>query len=220
VISWRSGPPAAFEPSAGAAACYAREVLGRLALGRRVLCPRARSGAAVGLLALACGDAGEAAEPEPTAPRPPLAIAAESWVAASAAEDPFVSESGGRVRCSPFAYRLEAGWLEVSTTDCNYATLVHHFAEDVRAGDVVRGEVAWATLASLEPAIGTLAFATPELGVLWTHEVSIPGEASIVVVELPFENAAPAGTALYFHVRNHGYNTWQLSPLERVEPLE
>ena len=133
-------------------------------------------------------------------------------------EDPFVSELEGRVRCSPFAYRLEAGWLEVSTTECNYATLVYHFSEDIQAGDVVSGEVAWATLASLEPAIGTLAFATAELGVLWTHEVSIPGDASIVSVELPFARSAPAGTALYFHVRNHGYNTWQLSPLERVDP--
>lgn len=217
-----SGLTAAFEPSAGAAACYVRQVLGRQVLGLWALRVRAlgrQRGAAAGLLALACGNAGEEA-PEQAAPRPPLAIAAESWVSAAVAEDPFVSESEGRVRCSPFAYRLEAGWLEVSTTDCNYATLVYHFSEDVQAGDVVSGEVAWATLASLEPAIGTLAFATAELGVLWMHEVSIPGDASIVRVELPFDRAAPAGTALYFHVRNHGYNTWQLSPLERVEPLE
>lgn len=193
-------------------------MLGRPVLGRLAL--RGPSGAAAGLLALACGTAGESAEPASAASRPPLAIAAESWVSAAVEEDPFVSELEGRVRCSPFAYRLEAGWLEVSTTDCNYATLVHHLAEDVQAGDVVSGEVAWATLASLEPAIGTLAFATAELGVLWTHEVSIPGDASIVRVALPFERAAPAGTALYFHVRNHGYNTWQLSPLERVEPLD
>jgi len=214
VIERRSGPPAAFEPSARAAACYVREVL-----GRRVLGLHGAAAAGLSFFALACGG-GEGAEPEATTPRPPLAIAAESWLSASVAEDPFVSESEGRVRCSPFAYRLEAGWLEVSTTDCNYATLVYHFSEEVQAGDVVRGEVAWATLASLEPAIGTLAFATAELGVLWTHEVSIPGEASIVSVELPFERAAAAGTALYFHVRNHGYNTWQLSPLERAEPLE
>ena len=205
MIEWRVSPIPAFEPSTRAAACYVRGVPGRYV------------GAIAGLLALACGSA----EPEEAAaPRPALAIAAESWTSASVEEDPFVAESGGRVRCSPFAFRLEAGWLEVTTTDCNYATLVHHFSEDVRAGDVVRGEVAWATLASLEPAIGTLAFATPELGVLWTHEVDIPGDASIVRVELAFARAAPAGTALYFHVRNHGYNTWQLSPLERADPLE
>jgi hypothetical protein len=171
-------------------------------------------GGAAALLAAACGGA----EPGDATPRPPLAIASESWRSAAVEEDPFVAEAQGRVRCSPFAFRLEAGWLEVTTTDCNYATLVHHFSEDVLAGDRVRGEVAWATLASLEPAVGTLAFATADLGVLWTHEVSIPGEADIVRVELTFPRGAPAGTALYFHVRNHGYNTWQLSPLELTDP--
>jgi hypothetical protein len=204
VIARRAGPCAAFERSGVTLACYVQRMPGR------------HRGAAIALLALGCGSA----QPEQTAPRPALAIAAESWSSATPEDDPFVAESAGRVRCSPFAFRLEAGWLEVSTTDCNYATLVHHFGEDVRAGDVMRGEVAWATLASLEPAIGTLAFATAGLGVLWTHEVSIPGDADVVRVELSFPSAAPAGTALYFHVRNHGYNTWQLSPLERVDPAE
>lgn len=151
-------------------------------------------------------------------PTPALEIPAETWTAASAAEDPFIEHADGRLRCSPFAFRLEANWLEVTTTDCNYATLVHRFTRDVLAGDVVRGEIAWATLASLEPAIGTLAFATARDGVLWTHEVNIPGQADIVRVEFVIGQAAPAGSALYFHVRNHGYNAWQLSPLTLTIP--
>lgn len=152
------------------------------------------------------------------APLAPLEIPAASWVTASAAEDPFIEFEAGRLRCSPFAYRLEANWLEVTTTDCNYATLVHRFPRDVLAGDRVRGEIAWATLASLEPAIGTLAFATRRGGVLWRHEVDIPGDADIVTVDFALPEAAPAGSALYFHVRNHGYNAWQLSPLTLTEP--
>lgn len=149
---------------------------------------------------------------------PELEIGAESWAGASPAEDPFIEFEDGRLRCSPFAFRLEANWLEVTTTDCNYATLVYRFGRDVAAGDVLRGEIAWATLASLEPAVGNLAFATVRDGVLWTHEVSIPGEADIVRVEFTIGQAAPAGSALYFHVRNHGYNAWQLSPLTLTEP--
>jgi len=129
-----------------------------------------------------------------------------------------VEFEAGRLRCSPFAFRLEANWLEVTTTDCNYATLVYRFSREVLAGDVVHGEVAWATLASVEPAIGTLAFATARDGVLWTHEVSIPSEADIVEVEFTIGQAAPVGSALYFHVRNHGYNAWQLSPLTLTDP--
>jgi hypothetical protein len=149
-----------------------------------------------------------------------LEIAAERWAPATVAEDPFVEFSEGRLRCSPFAFRLEANWLEVTTTDCNYATLVYRFPRDVVAGDVISGEVAWATLASLEPAIGTLAFATARDNVLWTHEVSIPGQADIVEVRFVVGQAAPAGSPLYFHVRNHGYNAWQLSPLTLTDPSD
>jgi hypothetical protein len=48
--------------------------------------------------------------------------------------------------------------------------------------------------------------------------VSIPGEADIVEVEFVLGQPAPAGSALYFHVRNHGYNAWQLSPLMLADP--
>lgn len=177
----------------------------------------------VAVLFAGCGS--DAAEPSGAgaadglpAPVPGLEIPADGWTSAPPAEDPFVEYEDGRLRCSPFAFRLEANWLEVTTTDCNYATLVYRFSRDVVAGDVLRGEVAWATLASLEPAVGTLAFATARDGVLWTHEVSIPGEADIVKVEFTIGQAAPAGSALYFHVRNHGYNAWQLSPLTLTDP--
>jgi hypothetical protein len=147
-----------------------------------------------------------------------LEIEAESWQPATVAEDPFVEFAEGRLRCSPFAYRLEANWLEVTTTDCNYATLVYRFPRDVVAGDVISGEIAWATLASIEPAIGTLAFATLREGVVWSHDVDIPGVADITEVSFTLGQPAPAGSALYFHVRNHGYNAWQLSPLTLTDP--
>lgn len=177
----------------------------------------ARAGS-VASLVLALGGCHAAEEPPVAsggadALLPVQTIAAESWGAASVAEDPFVEYEPGRVRCSPFAYRLEASWLEVTTTSCNYATLAYRFMYDVSPGDVISGEIAWATLASIEPAVGTLAFAMAGEGVLWTHEVDIPGSADILELSFELTQAAAAGSALYFHVRNHGYNTWQLSPL-------
>jgi hypothetical protein len=143
--------------------------------------------------------------------------AAENWAIAPASDDPFSAFVAGRVRCSPFALRREAGWLEVSTTECNYASLLHRFDRDVPAHAIIRGEVAWATLASLEPAVGTLTFATAE-DPLWSFEVPIPGEADIVEVEFELSHAATAGSGLFFNVRNHGYNTWQLGPLTLEQP--
>jgi hypothetical protein len=169
------------------------------------------------VLALACGDAPPGAGPAgagaSVATVDQELTSAESWVSASPAEDPFVELEAGRARCSPSALRQEGSWLEVSTTDCNYATLVYRFRTDVRAGSTVRGEIAWATLAAVEPAVGTLAFASTGAGVLWSLEVAIPGHPDIVEVEFELGADAATGSALYFHVRNHGFNTWQLSPL-------
>jgi hypothetical protein len=143
-------------------------------------------------------------------------IAAAAWSTASAAEDPFAAQSLQLVRCSPFALRIEADWLEVDTSSCNHATLVFRFGVDTAQGDRVRGELAWAELVAPASALGTLAFATTRGGVLWMREVPIPSDAGLVTVDFELGADAPAGSALYFHVRNHGANNWQLSPL-RVE---
>lgn len=146
------------------------------------------------------------------APEPLPLTVAESWALADPADDPFAPEAVGRVRCNSAAFRPEATWLEVTTTTCNYATFMYVFTTQVPAGSLIRGELAWATLAAIEPALGTLAFAT-RADLLWSHEVPIPSLADLVQVEFELPEPLPAGSALYFHVRNHGYNSWQLGPL-------
>lgn len=98
----------------------------------------------------------------------------------------------------PFALRLEANWLELTTTDCNYATVVYQFEDDVASGTVISGEVAWATLVSLDPAIGTLAIASARDGLLWTHKVPNPGKADIVPIRFVLGQLAQAGSGLYW----------------------
>jgi len=149
----------------------------------------------------------------------PLTVA-ESWVLADPTSDPFAPEAVGRVRCTSAAFRPEATWLEVTTTTCNYASFVYLFTSEVPAGSVIRGELAWATLAAVDPAVGTLAFAT-QGDLLWSHEVPIPSLADLVRLEFELPESLSEGNALYFHVRNHGYNSWQLGPLtlqRRVGP--
>ena len=163
-----------------------------------------------GALVLSCASA----EPDTAelAAEPIALTVAESWTLAEPASDPFAPEAIGRVRCTSAAFRPEATWLEVTTTTCNYATFVYVFTTQVPAGSLIRGELAWATLAAVEPALGTLAFAT-QADLLWSHEVPIPSLADLVAVEFELPEPLPAGSALYFHVRNHGYNSWQLGPL-------
>jgi len=186
---------------------------------------RLSGGIAAGVLSiglLGCGapeaaPEGQVAEDAASGSAQPPHIAAEAWSTASATEDPFAANAAERIRCSPFALRIEATWLEVDTSNCNYATVVYRFGADAAAGDVIKGEIAWGPLAAASPALGTLAFATTRAGVLWTRDVPIPSEAGSMSLEFELGAEAPAGSALYFNVRNHGANNWQLSPL-RLEP--
>jgi len=183
----------------------------------------------VALLAIACGSpspasgvsaagtGGQGGQAGDGGPLAPGAVqmqfsVAESWSIAPPASDPFSEYADGRVRCSGLALRREASWIEVSTTECNYATLYRQLEADIPAGSSLHGEISWATLASLAPAVGTLAFATGDEP-LWSLDVPIPGAAGIVKVEFKLHQAMTAGSALYFNVRNHGYNTWQLGPM-------
>lgn len=191
--------------------------------------PQARGGAGSALsaagavlcapLLLACGsDGGAPSTPQPPALAAPVPLTqAESWLLAPPEGDPFLEFEPGRVRCTDAALLPEGLWIEVSTVTCNYASLVFTFTEASRAGNLIRGEIAWSTLAAIDPAVATLAFALGEQ-VLWSHEVAIPGTANLVSVELTLPRIVNAGDALYFHVRNHGYNSWQLSPLALGPP--
>jgi hypothetical protein len=142
---------------------------------------------------------------------------AADWAIAEPAGDPFSAHATERLLCSTAALRDEGGWIEVNTTTCNYSTLVAHFSIGASAGSHITGEVAWATLAAIDPAVATLALALGEQ-VLWSHEVAIPGEANLVSVDFALPERVAAGSALFFHVRNHGYNSWQLSPLTLHSP--
>lgn len=169
-------------------------------------------------LLLACGGADAQPDREPPALAAPVQLTqAESWLLAAPQSDPFAELEPGRVRCAEAALLVEGMWIEVSTVTCNYATLVFTFPQASRAGNLIRGEVAWSTLAAIDPAVATLAFALGERE-LWSHEVAIPGTANLVTVELELPVTVRAGDALYFHVHNHGYNSWQLSPLTLAPP--
>src|SRR5262245_30102533 len=107
----------------------------------------------------------------------PVRIVAEAWSTASAVEDPFAPYAADRIRCSPFALRIEATWFGVDTSTCNHATVVFRFGVDTTAADHVTGELTWAPLTAPSSAVGTVAFATTRAGVLWTHDIPIPSDA-------------------------------------------
>ncbi len=51
---------------------------------------------------------------------------------------------------------------------------------------------------------------------LWTDTRPIPGPAGLEATRVPLPEDVPAGTPIFFHVRNHGQNSYELLELSIV----
>ena len=165
-------------------------------------------GAVALLLASACGS-GPGDEPAAVG----LVVSKDLWVAMPA-QDPFWPDSAAAEPhlCSPQDWRSEPNGIEVQTVNCNYITLTQPLMKPVRAGQSVRLQVWWQTLASLEPAEGRIAVWIGD----WRYfdeRVPIPSEADARNLSRPSPSRIAAGTPVYFHVDNHGFNSWTLGSL-------
>ncbi len=180
---------------------------------------------AMNLLTLGCDPEGEGETelvPDETALvavwRP--LVTAEGWRAIEdASRDPLSEHRPDEVICTRLGWYPEDETLEVDTSACNYLSIEHGLLEAVEPGDVLRLELWWQTLISLEPAEGHLALWIDGEQV-WEERVTIPGNADARDVELTMDRSAPAGAPVVFHLHNHGTNTWRLRGLsvQRLEP--
>ncbi|WP_428264003.1 hypothetical protein [Haliangium sp.] len=140
-------------------------------------------------------------------------IDAAMWEETPTARDPLAEHRATTVPCDHDAWRVEGAGLEVETTSCGYLSLDQPLVEQVLAGDLVRVNVWWQTLASEAPALGHLAVLI-DGEVVWEEHVDIPGEADARLVEVRAERDFAPGATITFHLHNHGYNTWNLGAIE------
>ncbi len=169
---------------------------------------------ALGLLALgpSCSDEPAASGPGEGAFERLADPSRWEWVPQG--EDPFVGEASARpTRCGWADVQIESGGLEISTVDCNYATLVQPLDRHLEPGDPLRVVVWWQTLASEAPARAHLELRA-EQEPLWRRELDIPAEAGIADEVVVASARHTAGSPLYFHLDNHGYNTWNINRIE------
>ena len=47
----------------------------------------------------------------------------------------------------------------------------------------------------------------------WTKRLPIPAEGGLIVKEVRATSAIPAGSTVFFHLHNHGMNSWALVEL-------
>lgn len=146
-------------------------------------------------------------------PRPRVALVDhERWVITAAHEDPF-DDRPAEATCDPEAVQpnvlgLEAV-LDIETWRCGYVTVVQPSLHEIRAGDRIRVRLWHYTLTAQEPAE---AHAAVRIGALLPFDVRIPIPTSggLLLEDWIAPEDAPAGTPIYFHLHNHGANSFDL----------
>jgi len=135
------------------------------------------------------------------------------WQQVPAADDPLALHRPAEVSCPLGAWLYEPTGLEINTATCNYAMFVQPSRAAIVQGARLRGSLYHFDLNSEPPATAHVAVMVGE-AVLWEQEIAIPGKANAYAIDLVLDFTADAGTPVYFHLHNHGQNTWTLGEIE------
>jgi hypothetical protein len=144
---------------------------------------------------------------------PTSLIAHELWRLVAPADDPYWVEDGTRIPCESLDVELYDEAVEVNTRFCNHATLMQPSLYPVESGESVHQELWWQPLISETPAITRLRLRVGSVALL-EEDLSIPGSADVRHRHSLLTTTIPAGTPIYFHVSNHGVNSYTLHRLE------
>lgn len=137
----------------------------------------------------------------------------DAWKEQTSSGDSLADHRPAEVTCPASSWYSEDGALEVETGYCNYLSLAQPSLAALKPGDSLHLVMWHADLAFEEPALAHVAV-TVAGRLVWEADVAIPAEANIYDLRLPVNFDAPAGSAVEFHLHNHGYNSWTLLELE------
>lgn len=139
-----------------------------------------------------------------------------AWLEVGEEDDPFRAERPEDLICDSLGYAAEEYEEEpaffVDTDVCTYLTASQPTLHAVATGDTLRVRVFHDVLVAEEPAEGHVAIM---LGgeTVWEETVQIPAEKEILEASWSAAAAVEAGTPAFFHVHNHGPNSWALLEL-------
>ncbi len=142
----------------------------------------------------------------------PLTLAT-AWSPVPAPTDPLASHRPADVNCPLGGWLFEPQGLEIYTLLCNYAMFEQPARAAVVPGARIVASLYHFDLVAEEPATAHVALMVGA-SVVWEQEIAIPGKANAYAIEVPANFAADAGTPVYFHLHNHGQNTWTLGAIE------
>lgn len=139
----------------------------------------------------------------------------DSWEIVSAEEDPFPDRPSDVV-CPDDSHMPELLGAEpvfsVDTGGCSYLTARQRSLRAVERGETLIARVWHFALDAGEPAEAHVALRIGDSDAL-DQTVPIPSEGGLIAVSNLAMRAYEAGTPIYFHLHNHGDNSWSLVEL-------
>ncbi len=145
----------------------------------------------------------------PPQPRSSSVLPADAWAPATG-ETPFGPPPEA---CPSTAYGVESGFFEIETDLCAFATFVQPLPIDLAATSPV-AFVSWhLDLWAQEPSTATVVL---QIGDERIYEATfaVPGPEDVASISTVLADDHPAGTQAWWHVSNHGYNSYRLGDVE------
>ena len=138
----------------------------------------------------------------------------EGWTSVARTGDPFVTDPEQAPACVGPGFRLETDFdqLEFDTGLCNWTTLTGSALFDVAADQELQLEFSHYNLDAAAPTTAELRLAFPDCDV-WEKQIAIPGAAAVYEEQFASPCALRAGESVFFHLHNHGQNTYQVQDL-------
>ena len=140
----------------------------------------------------------------------------DQWAYVAPADDPFFDHADGAEPCPSIGYEAENGFFELETDYCAIGTFSQATALELPAGSRIEFVVWNLDLWAPEPYEAVRALHIGDLEV-WTDSVAVPGDEDVSELQFDVPVDVPAGTRAWFHLRNHGINSWRLGDVERVD---
>lgn len=151
------------------------------------------------------------------APSPTLLAAPDAWQVVAPADDPW---PGGTdmPACPERAGRVEEGFFEIDLKQCPWVTARATSLSSVPEGHPIGFLVFHGALVADDEtdAEATLALVVGT-EIAWEQHVPIPSPDDFYEVEVPNPVRLREGDPMFFHVHNHGTNSYRLGDVFRAE---